>query len=66
MGLLVPEDFPMSLLANDEERLVVQALRDAAARRLRAAHAFGLTVVGPRAIAERLGLEDRSPPLPSL
>ena len=28
MGLLVPEDFPMSLLANDEERLVVRALCD--------------------------------------
>jgi Nuclease-related domain/UvrD-like helicase C-terminal domain/AAA domain len=28
MGLLVPEDFPMSLLANDEERVVVRALCD--------------------------------------
>ena len=28
MGVLVPEDFPMSLLANGEERLVVAALRD--------------------------------------
>jgi len=28
MGLLVPENFPMSLLANDEERVVVQALCD--------------------------------------
>ncbi len=28
MGLLVPDDFPMSLLANDAERLVVESLRD--------------------------------------
>ena len=28
MGLLVPEDFPLSLLANDDERIVVEALRD--------------------------------------
>ncbi len=28
MGLLVPENFPLSLLANDEERIVVEALRD--------------------------------------
>ena len=28
MGLLVPENFPMRSLANSEERLVVEALRD--------------------------------------
>ncbi len=28
MGLLIPENFPMSSLANDEERMVVEALRD--------------------------------------
>jgi hypothetical protein len=28
MGVLVPEGFPMSLLANAEERIVVEALRD--------------------------------------
>ena len=28
VGLLVPEDFPLRSLANDEERAVVEALRD--------------------------------------
>ena len=28
MGILIPEDFPLSTLKNDEERIVVEALRD--------------------------------------